>query len=74
MNQRLRAVLDRAEKLPDTEQEALAELLESELEELEWEELTRRPSAKAFHDQLRAELREAEAKGEVEDITGDTFA
>jgi hypothetical protein len=73
MNSRLRAVMDRAEQLPDEEQEALAALLEEELEERAWDELTQRPGAHAFHDQLRAELREAEERGEVEEITGDTF-
>ena len=65
MNARLRAVMDRAEELPDEEQEALASVLEEELEELEWDELTQRPGAHSFHEQLRAELREAEERGEV---------
>lgn len=67
MNERLRAVLDRAEKLPDADQEALARLIEEELEEREWVALTQRPSARAFHDQLREELREAEERGELDD-------
>ncbi|HEX6798172.1 MAG TPA: hypothetical protein VF116_10725 [Ktedonobacterales bacterium] len=71
MNERLRAVVDRAEQLPDADQEALAKLLEEELEEREWEALTRLPGARAFHEALRAELREAEERGEVEDIHGD---
>ncbi len=74
MNERLRAVVDRVEKLPDADQEALAELLEEEMEEREWEALTRRPGAHAFHDQLRAELREAEERGELEEVEGDTLA
>jgi hypothetical protein len=74
MNERLQAVVDRVEKLPDADQEALAELLEEELEEREWEALTKRPGARAFHDRLRAELHEAEEHGEVKEIEGDTFA
>lgn len=74
MNERLRAVVERVEHLPDAEQEALAELLEEELEEREWEALTQRSGARAFHDQLRAELRDAETKGELEEIRGNTFA
>lgn len=73
MNDRLRAVIDRAEQLPDADQEALARLLEEELEEREWEALTRRPGAHAFHEELRAELREAEERGEVEEIEEDHF-
>ena len=73
MNPRLRAVIDRAEQLPDSEQEELATLIKEELEEREWEALTQRPGARAFHDQLRAELREAEERGELEEIEGDTF-
>jgi len=38
-------------------------MIEEELEELEWEALTRKPGAQAFHDQLRAELRQAEEQG-----------
>lgn len=73
MNSRLQAVIDRAEKLPDADQEALAALLEEELEEREWDALTQRSGARAFHDQLRTELREAEERGELEEIEGDTF-
>jgi hypothetical protein len=74
MNERLRAVVERAEQLPDEDQETLARLLEEELEELEWDALTHKPGAHAFHDQLRAELREAEEHGELEEIEGDKFA
>ena len=74
MNEHLRAVIERAEQLPDADQETLARLLEEELEELEWEVLTHKPGARAFHDQLRAELREAEQHGEIEEIEGDKFA
>jgi DnaJ-domain-containing protein 1 len=73
MNPRLRAVIDRAEHLPDADQEALAALIEEEMEEREWEALTQRPGSRAFHDELRAELREAEERSELEEIKGDTF-
>jgi hypothetical protein len=65
MNERLRAVVERVEHLPDAEQEALAKLLEEELEEREWEALTKRPGARAFHDQLRAELHDADTKERI---------
>jgi hypothetical protein len=35
MNEHLRAVTERAERLPDADQEALARLLQEELEEVE---------------------------------------
>jgi hypothetical protein len=73
MNERLRAIVERVEQLPDVDQEALAALLEEELEEREWDALTKRPGAHAFHEQLRAELREAEERDELEEIEGDTF-
>ena len=73
MNERLRAVVERVEQLPDVDQEALAALLEEELEEREWDTLTKRPGAHAFHEQLRAELREAEERNELEEIEGDRF-
>jgi hypothetical protein len=68
LHPRLKAVIDRAEKLPDADQEALAALIEEEIEEREWEALCQRPGARAFHDQLRAELREAEERGELVDF------
>ena len=63
MNDRLRAVVEAAEQLPDAEQEALAATWEEALEERELDALVRRPGARAFHDQLRAEAREAEKLG-----------
>ena len=68
MNDRLRAVVDKVEQLPDAEQDALIAMIEEELEELEWDALTQKPGARAFHDQLRAELRQAEEYGELEEI------
>jgi hypothetical protein len=65
MNERLRAVVERVEHLPEAEQEALAKLLEEELEEREWEAFTQRLGACAFHDQLRAELHDAETKERI---------
>jgi len=43
-------------------------MIEEELEELEWDALTQKPGAQTFHDQLRAELRQAEERGEIEEI------
>jgi len=68
MNDRLCAVVDKVEQLPDAEQATLIAMIEEELEELEWDALTQKPGARAFHDQLRAELRQAEEYGELEEI------
>ena len=54
--------------LSDKELQALQELVELEQEEREWDELTSRPGAQAFHDKLREELRIAEERGEIEDL------
>ena len=74
MNERLRAVVEKVEQLSHADQESLIALIEEELEELEWDALTRKPGAAAFHEQLRAELRQAEERGEIEEIEGDRFA
>jgi hypothetical protein len=73
MNNRLRAVVERLDQLPDADQEALAELLKEELEERAWQSPTKLPGAVAFHEQLRADLREAEERGELEEIEGDSL-
>ena len=74
MNDHLRAVIEAAEQLSDAEQEALATAWEELLEEREWDALVKRPGARAFHDQLRAEAREAKAQDTLEEVDGDTFA
>lgn len=74
MNERLRLVVERAEQLPDVDQEILARLLEEGLEELEWDALTHKPGARAFHNRLRAELLEAEERGKIDELDGDKFA
>lgn len=67
----LRHAFELAQQQPDEEQRRIAQMVLEELEEREWEALTRRPGARAFHEELRAELREAEERGEVEEIHGD---
>lgn len=74
MNERLHAVIKRAEQLPDADQEALAQMIEEELEELDWDALTHKPGAHAFHNQLRSELHKSEERGEIEEIEGNRFA
>lgn len=72
MNDRLRAIVEDAERLSDAEQEALAIAWEELLEEREWAALTKRPGARAFHGQLRAEARQAQEQGTLEEFDGDT--
>lgn len=73
MTERLRQVFAHAERLPDAQQDALAAKWAEELDELEWDALTRKPGAHAFHQRLIEQARQAQAKGEVEDIDGDSF-
>jgi hypothetical protein len=73
MSDLFQQVLEQVKKLSPEKQQALAEMIELTLEEREWDALTQKPGARAFHDALREELRQAEASGEVEDITGDNW-
>lgn len=74
MTERLRRVFAQAEQLSDTQQDALAAKWAEELDELEWDALTRKPGAHAFHQRLVEQARQARAKGDVEDIDGDSWA
>ncbi|MGH2516385.1 MAG: hypothetical protein ACRDHP_12085, partial [Ktedonobacterales bacterium] len=73
MTDRLRQVFTHAEQLADAQQDALAAKWAEDLDELEWDALTRKPGAHAFHQRLIEEARQARAKGEIEDIDGDAF-
>ncbi len=73
MVDRLREVIATIEKLPAERQEQLANTLEDLLEEEEWDELTARPGAAAFHESLLQEYKREKADGTLEAITGDTW-
>jgi hypothetical protein len=74
MVDRLRAVVEEAEKLSDEDQEALAAILEEALAEREWEMIVRKPRVRDALKRMAQEALEEDATGETEEITGDTFA
>ncbi len=63
MTEALRAVLDEIEKLPEEEQNRLAELLEREVEEREWEAITSKPGSERFLSKLVEEALEEDRAG-----------
>ncbi len=63
----LRQAIEHAQQLPEDMQRRSAELIESALEEREWEALVGTPESQRFLSRLSAEIDEQETAGEVED-------
>jgi acetylornithine deacetylase/succinyl-diaminopimelate desuccinylase-like protein len=68
LTQSLERVIRRIEQLPASEQDALAESIERELEEREWEALLARPESAEFLGRLASEAREEHAAGRTESL------
>jgi hypothetical protein len=71
MIERLRAVVEEAEKLPEEEQEALAALWEEVLEEARWEATLSEPRSLRALDAMVKRAKEQVARGEVYDTLRD---
>ena len=70
MTERLRQLLEQAERLNPAIQDALAEKVEQwleELEEQEWDEIASKPNVGKALRQMAAHAREQKAKGETEE-------
>jgi DnaJ-domain-containing protein 1 len=59
----LKQVMSRVELLPEHQQDAIAEAIQRELEELEWDALVSTPNSQRFLDELAAEARREHAAG-----------
>ncbi len=68
MTETFKQVAEQIKKLTPEEQQALRELLDLAEEEREWDELTSRPGAQAFHDHIRNEIRKAQENDEIEEL------
>lgn len=75
MIERLRAVIERVERLPEDQQEALAALwerqIEEQLEDAKWEASFADPRSLAVLDALVQRAKEQVARGEVYDTLRD---
>ncbi len=71
MIERLRAVVEEAEKLPEEEQEALAARWEEILEEARWEAALSEPRSLRALDAMVKRAKEQVARGEVYDTLRD---
>jgi hypothetical protein len=63
MTETLRLVVERVEQLPPEQQNAIAELIEQELEEREWDEMVAKPASQHLLEHLAAEARREDAAG-----------
>lgn len=69
MTETLRRVVAQIEQLSPEQQDAIAEAMERELEEREWEALVAKPGSQRFLDRLAAEARHADATGQTREST-----
>jgi hypothetical protein len=65
MTERLKQVVARVEQLPADQQDELAELLQLELEQREWDALIATPESRRYLAQLVAEAEEEDAAGKT---------
>ena len=75
MTELLRAVVARIELLPADQQDAIAEVIQRELEELEereWDALVASPASQRVLEQLATEARREDAAGRARE-SGDTW-
>jgi hypothetical protein len=63
MNKTLRQLIDRVEQLPPERQDVIAEMVELELEEAEWDLLVTSPASQRFLARLAEEARKEDAAG-----------
>lgn len=69
MTDTLRRAVAHVEQLPPEQQDAIAEIIERELEEREWANLVATPKSQRFLRELAAQARREDAAGETLDLT-----
>jgi hypothetical protein len=67
MVEELRRAIEHAQQQPEDIQRRIAELIELQLEEQEWDALTSSAASQAYLARLSREIDEQEVAGEVED-------
>lgn len=68
MTEALRNVMAEIERLPETEQDEIAEQLQVELEQREWDALVSSPASLAMLREMAAEAIGEDERGETRDI------
>jgi len=68
MTERLRQVVAQVEQLSPEVQDALAEILEQEIEEQEWDAIVRTPGSQRYLEHLAQEARREDAANETRDL------
>jgi regulator of protease activity HflC (stomatin/prohibitin superfamily) len=71
MTELLKRVVSQIELLPAAEQDAIAELMERELEEREWDALLARPEAQRYLAHLVAQADKEDEAGETRELGDD---
>lgn len=69
MTETLKRLVAQVELLPAEQQDAIAEVIERELEEREWDVIVATPASQRFLQELAAEGRREDAAGETLEIT-----
>ena len=67
MTELLRRVVDELERLSPEQQDAIAEVIQRELEEREWDAIVAKPGSQRFLELLAAEARREDAAGETQE-------
>lgn len=69
MTDTLKRVMAQIEQLPPEQQDAIAEVIERELEEREWDVMVATPASQRFLQELAGEGRREDAAGETLELT-----
>ena len=73
MTDQLKTAFNRLERLSQEEQNAMAQMILEQLEEKEWDAIIQSERGQATLAKLVAHAQEEIARGEIEEIKGDTF-
>jgi len=73
MTDQLKVALNRLEKLPQAQQDDIAEMILERLDEAEWDAISQSERGQITLAKLVAQADEEIARGDVEEIKGDTF-
>ncbi len=70
MTESLKRALARIKLLPPEQQDAIAEVIQTELDEREWDTIVTKPASQRFLQELAAEARQEDAAGETRASAG----
>ncbi len=73
MTDQLKVAISRLEEFPQARQDDIAQMILEQLDEVEWDAIMQSERGQAILAKLVAHADEEIARGDVEDIEGDTF-